>query len=491
MKWIKEITDLFKFELSNRTNENFTNYYNLLVMKRIRLISIGVFILTPFFLYYDNLLIIKGAKFDFTLFLIIGHAFCLLVSGLYLLFYNKLIKKNILMHLVPKIYTFLYVLIGALSSINSQRLTGNINSYIVMMLIAAALLTQRTIYMFLIYGINHLIFIIGMGIMIQDPYILITKHMNSMAMLGISFLFSVYNYRFLFKDYMNHIKLKQSEENFRWLFDMSPFPVFITHLSDGRILELSEKAKEFIGLHNVTEDINIKNFYMETESRERLKKELIQKGSVRNRIDKFVMNGELVWIYANHELIEYGEEQCIVSGIVDITELHKVEEELAKYASIDMLTGIYNRRMGIDKINELINCSKNDGREFILCFIDINDLKLVNDVYGHNEGDNYIKLVCELIKLELDEDDYFFRMGGDEFIIIFLDKESSEVEGIWAKIVKHFNELNANEYKITASHGLFHYKPGMEVTMNEIIEYADKMMYKEKQLYKEVSVSQE
>ena len=490
MNWIKEVVDLIKFDSKDKMYTSFSNYINLLVLKRIRLISTTVLIFSPLFLIYDILLIYSGANHQYTVFLMLVHGICLLVSSLYLLYYKIIIGNEKLVSYLPMVYSFLYVLIGALSSINSQRLTGNISSYIVMLLITAALLTQKPVHMIIIYGINHLIFIVGIGFMTVNQYSIITKHMNSTAMLGISILFSIYTYRLLLNDYINHFKLKQSEENFKWLFDMSPFPVFITQLEDGKVLMLSDKAKNFIGVHNEKEEIILKNLYMEKESRGRLVEELKKKGSVHNRIDKFILNGECVWIYANHELIEYGDSVCIVSGIIDITEIHKVEEELSKYATIDMLTGIFNRRVGIAKINELISCSQDDCKEFILCFIDINDLKMVNDLYGHNEGDNYIKTFCELVKSELGATDYFFRMGGDEFIIIFLDKEILEVERIWENIIAHCNDVNVNNhYKITASHGLFHYKSGMKVTIDEIIEYADKMMYKEKKQYKEITVS--
>lgn len=84
-------------------------------------------------------------------------------------------------------------------------------------------------------------------------------------------------------------------------------------------------------------------------------------------------------------------------------------------------------------------------------------------------------------------------MGGDEFIIIFRNKNKSQAENIWNELVKQFDEKNrlgGFPYNITASHGLFYYCTGMDVNIEQIIEKADRQMYKEKQGFKDENIEQ-
>lgn len=162
-------------------------------------------------------------------------------------------------------------------------------------------------------------------------------------------------------------------------------------------------------------------------------------------------------------------------------------KKLLEDASIDDLTGILNRKTGLKRLEELIEESKEGFLEFVLCFLDINNLKNVNDTYGHSEGDRYILAICNMIKNILREEDIFFRMGGDEFIIVFRDKDKFQAEHIWKNFMKQFDIKNLQgefTYNIMASHGLFYYCTGMDTDLMQIIEKADKQMYKEKQRFK-------
>lgn len=493
MGWIK---DNFRFFISKKTDKlymDFEEYNNLLVLNKIKLISIATVCATLFFLYFDLIIVKNGVDKTFKMTLISMHLVCVAASIIYLVFYERIIRENPgkfnLIEIIPRVYTFLYISVGAFSSINSQRFTGNINSYVILILVAAVAFTVKPLYMLFALGTNHIIFLIGISILNDDKYVLAAKQMNSTAMVVIALLLSFSFYKFKMNDFVNKKRMQESEENFKRLFHINPFPVFITRLKDGKVMRASKKACSFIGLNQEDLDaFNINDIYVRKENRVALIEELEKKNSVHNLIVEYSIREENKWVSANYELIDYQGEKCILTGIMDITEIRKVEEELSKYASTDMLTGILNRRMGIKIIQELINESKSTYREFVLCFLDINGLKNVNDTYGHGEGDNYIKTFCGLIRKEIRQDDMFFRMGGDEFIIIFMNKAISEVETLWKKLLQSFgriNETNSRPYSITASHGLFYFQSGMEFDLEQIIENADKQMYKEKLLHKE------
>jgi diguanylate cyclase (GGDEF)-like protein len=179
-------------------------------------------------------------------------------------------------------------------------------------------------------------------------------------------------------------------------------------------------------------------------------------------------------------------------GVTDITKFKNVEDELTKHASIDMQTHVGNRRIGMETIQNALLLSEKEHLEFTVCFIDINNLNEVNDNFCHDEGDHLINTICQVINSGIEKEDVLFRYGGDEFVVVFFQKQRVEVDKIWDKIVSVFNamnQVNVKPYSISVSHGLFDYKSGMDVSLKEIIAFADKEMYKEKSQIKSAHVA--
>lgn len=488
MEWIKEGLKFLK-SYTDDDQKEFEIYNSLMVLSRIRLISLATLFLSVFFACLDWNIVRSGADRIYCITLIVMHIISAFASALFLIFYNKIIgkggKKNYrIICTVPKVYVFLYILYGAAGSINSQRYTGNIYTYIILVLIAAVAFTLKPLYMMFAFGVNHVIFLTGLNLLRGDKDILITKQSNATVLAGAALLLGVIFYRHRLMDFLFRKELKENEENFKRLFFVNPYPVFITRLKDGKVIEASKRACSLMGIKKEELDsFNSLDWYIGDNSRLALLEELKEHDSTYNRIVEYDFRGKRMWVTANYELIDYRGEKCILTGIMDITEIRKTEEELSHYASTDVLTGIMNRRMGLKKLDELMEETKEEVLEFVLCFLDINNLKYVNDTYGHGEGDRYIITLCNLIQKEIGEDDLFFRMGGDEFIIVFRNRDIPQVEEIWGRLTRKFYEVNPDKSvpcTIAASHGLFYYRSGMEMDAEQIIEYADKQMYEEK-----------
>lgn len=150
-------------------------------------------------------------------------------------------------------------------------------------------------------------------------------------------------------------------------------------------------------------------------------------------------------------------------------------EELNKLAMIDELTEVNSRYAGIDKLKSLLHNNKRKG--FIsLVFIDIDNLKLVNDTYGHDEGDKYLVYVINIIRKNLRNYDYIFRYGGDEFIIL-LENTSLDITEI--KIKKFREELlkSNKKYPCNFSYGISVSTNVSTQSYEELIYEADKAMY--------------
>jgi|LGVF01.1.fsa_nt_gb diguanylate cyclase (GGDEF)-like protein len=158
-----------------------------------------------------------------------------------------------------------------------------------------------------------------------------------------------------------------------------------------------------------------------------------------------------------------------------------LNDELLKHATLDIMTGLFNRRIGEEILENLIDSAKENKTKFSICFIDINNLKTVNDELGHNAGDDMIINLAKIIKSNIRENDLVCRLGGDEFLLVFHDYNSNQAELAIKRInnrIDEFNRIENHKYKLSVSVGIEEYD-GVS-TMHELIKNADAKMYYEK-----------
>lgn len=179
-----------------------------------------------------------------------------------------------------------------------------------------------------------------------------------------------------------------------------------------------------------------------------------------------------------------------VSAIVrDITERKIQEEELKKYAMFDSLTGLYNRRMGYEYIHTQIEQANRSKKPLTFGFLDLNDFKEINDIYGHNEGDEALKYVANILKNSLRQSDGVIRQGGDEFILVMPNLDNifkiEELEQkISAKLADYKNLLGAS-LPLSISFGFYTREVNSTESLDQILSNADRLMYQHKQARKE------
>lgn len=158
-----------------------------------------------------------------------------------------------------------------------------------------------------------------------------------------------------------------------------------------------------------------------------------------------------------------------------------LQNKIIRYAKYDVLTGCYNRRFGIDKLERNIK-NINEKEKLTICFADVNNLKVINDTYGHILGDELLKNVAVILKEGIRKDDYVIRLGGDEFLVVLPKtsiENSKEIISEINKKVKEFNKKENKEYLISIAIGNKEYKKGYSV--DYFIDLADQEMYRKKQ----------
>jgi diguanylate cyclase (GGDEF)-like protein/PAS domain S-box-containing protein len=131
-------------------------------------------------------------------------------------------------------------------------------------------------------------------------------------------------------------------------------------------------------------------------------------------------DGSLFWETASISAIRNakGAIKHFVAIKDDITERKEMRDQLQQMAQFDMLTGLPNRRMVLDRLAQMVSLAKRGNQRFALLFVDLDGFKRINDSYGHEAGDRVLKTVAARLSACIRSSDIVGRMGGDEFTVI-------------------------------------------------------------------------
>lgn len=161
----------------------------------------------------------------------------------------------------------------------------------------------------------------------------------------------------------------------------------------------------------------------------------------------------------------------------------KMQEKLRVMAVTDELTGLSNRR-GFFTLAELqLKLANRQKKQLFIMLADLDDLKEINDTFGHQEGDKALKEVSDVFRKVFRESDIIARIGGDEFVVIPIDMIDSGTDAIIERLQKILTVHNAKTertWKITLSVGIAVYDPEAPQTIDELLAQADRLMYEQK-----------
>jgi len=157
-------------------------------------------------------------------------------------------------------------------------------------------------------------------------------------------------------------------------------------------------------------------------------------------------------------------------------------EEYEKLATIDALTGLYNRRVADQRLEaEAARCQRY-GRALTVVAIDLNDFKQINDTYGHAAGDLVLREFADRLNAAIRASDVAVRMGGDEFLAILPECPTERVEAMLKRLQSFEVALGGRKIPISFSAGWVGYQSGE--TPEQFLERADKTLYAEKRAQK-------
>ncbi|MBF8778465.1 sensor domain-containing diguanylate cyclase [Pseudomonas fulva] len=199
------------------------------------------------------------------------------------------------------------------------------------------------------------------------------------------------------------------------------------------------------------------------EHAERSLAQVLVTGAVEDREYRIINGaGQVRWLSDKCFIRQPGsdqEQRVIIVGIAeDITEKKRLEGELQRLATTDVLTQSSNRRHFFECARKAFETARQDGSPLAFLLLDIDDFKQINDTYGHQQGDHVLQRVADSGKAVLRRGDLFGRIGGEEFAAVFPGCTAEVAEQIAERLQREIQRMSFSHgqaaYSVTISQGV-------------------------------------
>jgi len=213
-------------------------------------------------------------------------------------------------------------------------------------------------------------------------------------------------------------ELKQREASFRLLFDSNPVPMIVCALDDERILGVNDAAIAHYGYSRAEfEKLTIGNVQAFDSqppwAGDHSSDELTARTWKHVRAD-----GALIDLAIYSRQLVYGDRPAVLLSLMDITERKRAEARLAFMAQHDGLTGLPNRSLLRQEIDEMLQHTRRSSDKMAVLMLGLDNFKAINDTLGHGVGDKLLRSVAKRLRSTLREQDTLARLNSDEFAVI-------------------------------------------------------------------------
>lgn len=284
-------------------------------------------------------------------------------------------------------------------------------------------------------------------------------------------------------------RLRASEERYRVCYDSTP-SMFFTVDSVGRICaanrfgaaQLGYQVQELVGMslsaiHLERDKVSLPGYLAACLN----KREVVH----RREICTVRKDGAPLWVRESARVIpDANSEPLVLIVCEDITEARNLSEQLSYQASHDALTGLVNRREFENRLRRVLESARKDGTEHALCYLDLDQFKVINDTCGHAAGDELLRQLAELLQEKIRKRDTLARLGGDEFGIVMEHcslQQASRVADVLRELIENFRlSWEGRNFSVGASIGLV---PITNASMGlaEVLSAADSACYRAKE----------
>ncbi len=283
--------------------------------------------------------------------------------------------------------------------------------------------------------------------------------------------------------------LRVSEEQYRLLIERNLAGVYVAS-ADGTIVSCNEACARIFGFPSREEFLagTAAVPYMYRHDRDSIMRRLAENGAVTNEeVELAGRDGRSIWALENVRLIPGKDDATPASleGIVlDVTDRKRSEEEIAFKAYHDALTRLPNRALFLDRLRIALAQAERNGTELAVLFLDLDDMKIINDTLGHATGDDLLRKLGDRLEATLRRGDTVARVGGDEFLLLLAQIHGErDAERVAGKIHERLTEpflVEDDEMLVTTSIGVAVY-PADGDTAEALIRSADGAMYRVKE----------
>jgi diguanylate cyclase (GGDEF)-like protein/PAS domain S-box-containing protein len=213
-------------------------------------------------------------------------------------------------------------------------------------------------------------------------------------------------------------ELKQREASFRLLFDSNPVPMIVCALDDERILGVNAAAVAHYGYTRAEFEKLTIGSVQAFETEPPWEGDLSSDEQAARTWKHVRADGTLIdlAIYSRH--LVYGDQPAVLLALMDITERKRAEARLAFMAQHDSLTGLPNRNLLRQHMDEILVHTRRSAEKVAVLVLGIDNFKAVNDTLGHGIGDKLLRSVAKRLRSTLREEDTLARLNSDEFAII-------------------------------------------------------------------------
>ena len=280
--------------------------------------------------------------------------------------------------------------------------------------------------------------------------------------------------------------LRDSEEKFRLISDTSPVALTIHRVADDKILYVNAMAEVLFGVNpNHIKDYRFSNLFDQSDaSHEFLQLLTSGKQIYGHELLLPSRENEAVWISVNAKTIIMQGEQVVCCTFQDVSEAHELSSQLTYHATYDALTGLVNRREFEFRLHRVIKTAELEHSENAMCFLDLDQFKIINDTCGHIAGDEMLRQVAQVLQNNIRKRDTLARLGGDEFAVLLENctlEQAMRVADSIRESIQDFRFIwENNAFTIGVSIGLVPINCENE-NITEVMKRADAACYEAKE----------
>jgi diguanylate cyclase (GGDEF)-like protein/PAS domain S-box-containing protein len=298
-----------------------------------------------------------------------------------------------------------------------------------------------------------------------------------------------YGWRRLIESKQSYKIIQTSESRFRSLVDSTDDSIYLVD-KNLNYLFMNKQHISRIGTDETYIGKPFSNFHSPEETElfaEKVKSAIEHKKSEQYEY-KSLRNGRH-FLQTYSPVLENDNEPMAVTVVSkDITGRKKIEEELREMSLTDELTKLYNRR-GLAVLGEqYLRMSARENRGLYILYADLDNMKVINDKLGHQEGDQALIKTANILKKCFRKSDIIARLGGDEFAVFPVGFAGDNIESITARLLANitaFNLKSSDIYKLSLSFGISFFDPQNPSSLDDLLDEADRLMYEDKRQKKE------